>query len=229
MTPYFTPVVTPTANVTVTPTSTVNYCPSPTPDLSCNNQGVQWAYYYNNDGGNNDGVYSQFNPAKFKTVQPGMSGVAGSAAGFSYSCPSTSSTVNLYGYTTNCNYLVLNYRGYLYASQSGSFTFTVGDVDDFVEIWVGSIAYSGWTRANADAEYTLNDSGSFSFDATAGEYVPIRVMFAQGYGVISFSLEITAPDGTVVLGADSTTSDYLVQQSCDGTSAPAYPAFGSET
>ncbi|KAH8807920.1 GLEYA domain-containing protein [Xylogone sp. PMI_703] len=236
-TPYYTPVVTPSTSVTVTPTSTVNYCPSPTPDNSCNNQGVQFAYYPNPFGGNYDGDYTQFDPTYFKTDAPAISGVAGSAGGISGGCPYASSTFNFYGYTENCNYIALNYRGYLYAGQSGTFTFRVFSADDIVLIWAGPDAYAGWTRSNALIGITYPELGaggggggsvSASYTAVAGEYIPLRILFAQGDGPFGFNIEITAPDGSIILSASSSTSEYLVQFSCDGTTAPPYAPFGAE-
>lgn len=223
--------------VTVTPTSTEIYCPSPTPDISCSNQGVEFAYYPSPFGVNSDGVYSKFDPAYFKSVSPVVSGVAGSAGGISGSCPYSSSTFNFYGYTENCNYLALNYRGYLYAGQTGTFTFTISSADDIVLIWAGAAAYSGWTRANALLDVTYPEIGSGSgnggsivatYAATAGDYIPLRILFSQGDGAFGFNVGISAPDGTVVLSASSSTSDYLIRNSCDGTSAPAYAPYGSE-
>jgi hypothetical protein len=221
--------------VTVTPTSTAIYCPSPTPDLSCSNQGVQFAYYPSPFGVNSDGVYSQFNPTYFKSLAPTVLGVAGSAGGIGGSCASSSSTFNFYGYTENCNNIALNYRGYLYAGQTGTFTFSITSADDIVLVWAGQAAYSGWTRANALLDVTYPELGSGTggivgtYAATAGQYIPLRILFSQGDGPFAFGVQITAPDGTVVLSASSSSSDYLVQNSCDGTTAPAYAAFGSES
>ncbi|KAI0149121.1 GLEYA domain-containing protein [Pestalotiopsis sp. NC0098] len=237
-TPYYTPVTTPSTTVTVTPTSTDIYCPSPTPDLSCSNQGAQFAYYVSPFGVNSDGSYSQFNPTYFKTQTTTVSGVAGSAGGISGSCPYTSSTFSFYGYTENCNNIALNYRGYLYAGQTGAFTFQITSADDIVLVWAGATAHSGWTRANALLDVTYPELGAGSggggsiigtYTATAGEYIPIRILFSQGDGPFGFNVQVTAPDGTVVLSASSSTSDYLVQYSCDGTTAPAYAPYGSET
>lgn len=68
-----------------------------------------------------------------------------------------------------------------------------------------------------------------TYTATSGEYIPIRILFSQGDGPFGFNVQVTAPDGTVVLSASSSTSDYLVQYSCDGTTAPTYAPYGSET
>lgn len=215
----------------------MTFCPSPTPDTSCNNQGVQFAYYPSPFGVNTDGVYSQFDPTYFKTATPVVSGTAGSAGGISGSCPNSFSTFNFYGNTENCNNIALNYRGYLYAGQSGTFTFTISSADDIVLIWAGSFAYSGWNRANAFLDVTYPELGagagsggsiSASYVAVAGEYIPLRILFSQGDGPFGFNIAVTAPDGSVVLSAGSTTSEFLVQYSCDGTTAPPYAPFGQE-
>lgn len=52
-----------TSTTTNTVTQTVNYCPAPT---LCGNQGVQFAYYFNHDGNNNDPGYSTFHPEEYK-------------------------------------------------------------------------------------------------------------------------------------------------------------------
>ncbi|KUI66791.1 hypothetical protein VM1G_02265 [Cytospora mali] len=237
-TPYFTPTVTPSTTVTVTPTATNIFCPSPTPDLSCSNQGVEFGYYSSPFGVNNDGAYTRFNPTYFKTVQPKVSGIAGSAGGIGGSCANSYSTFSFYGNTEYCDYIALNYRGYLYAGQSGTFTFDITAADDIVLVWVGSTAYSGWTRANALLDVTYPELGAGTggggtitgtYVATAGEYIPLRIVFSQGDGPFGFGIDITAPDGTVVLSADTTTSDFLVTESCDGVSAPAYAPYGAES
>lgn len=45
----------------------------------------------------------------------------------------------------------------------------------------------------------------------------------------TFGYSIAAPDGTVILDANTGPSIDLVQYSCDGTTAPPYEPFGSET
>jgi hypothetical protein len=113
------------------------------------------------------------------------------------------------------------------------FTFNFDVPDDAVWMWLGPNAYSGWTRANADvfvgAAYYGATAQSFSTTLVEGEYVPLRILFAQAQGGMSFYFSITAPDGTVVLDSNTQDSPYLVQYSCDGVTGPAFPAFGAET
>lgn len=63
----------------------------------------------------------------------------------------------------------------------------------------------------------------------AEEYLAFRIVFGQAQGAAVFQFSVTAPDGTVILDSNTEDSPYLVQYSCDGTTAPEFPAFGSET
>lgn len=54
-------------------------------------------------------------------------------------------------------------------------------------------------------------------------------MYANGGGPGYFSIEIKAPDNSIIVGNDMTVESlFLVQYSCDKTSAPRFPDFGSE-
>lgn len=124
----------------------------------------------------------------------------------------------------------LNHQGYIYAVLSGTYSFVVSNADDWVGIWIGPKAYSGWLRSNVDASVAYG-FGSATYNTTfvAGQYYPLRIMFAQAQGDAAFAMRVTAPDGTVFLGAGVASSAYLVQYSCDGVTAPRFPAFGSQT
>lgn len=143
-------------------------------------------------------------------------------------------TISIYGSseTFQSDYFTLNHVGYLYAEVSGSYTFTFSNVDDIALLWFGSTAYSGWTRDNADMIATddENDAGAtMTYTLTEEEYLPFRIVFGQAQGPVDFYFTVAAPDGTIILDSDTENSPYLVQYSCDGTTAPAFPAFGSET
>lgn len=135
-------------------------------------------------------------------------------------------------------YFVLNHRGYIFAQQSGTYTFDISSVDDTVYLWIGSDAYSGWTAADSNIEvsYAVTaspkhaGSGSYSIDLVQGQYYPVRIIFAQAQGGAVFEITVTAPDGEVFLSSSTTGSPYLVQYSCDLVTAPPYAEpFGSET
>ena len=62
----------------------------------------------------------------------------------------------------------------------------------------------------------------------AGNYYPIRLMWANAQGRAVFDFYVTAPDGAVVLNKDTAESISIVQFSCDGVTAPPSPPFGQE-
>ena len=97
-------------------------------------------------------------------------------------------------------------------------------------MWVGAKAKQSWARSNDDLDVSIGPGqGSFTYSLTAGQYLPVRIMFAQGQLAAVFKMSITAPDGTVFLDSSTNGSPYLVQYSCDGTSAPPYAQpFGAE-
>ncbi|OBT66381.1 hypothetical protein VE03_04886 [Pseudogymnoascus sp. 23342-1-I1] len=204
----------------------------PQPDLSCGNQGLQYGIYSNTrpDGSNNLALgagYPTFDPARFKTERLQYSGTTPSI-GFGSSTPIYGNAPADPGYTT------VNHRAYVFAQQSGVYTFRLPFVDDISLLWIGPKAYAGYTRANADIVQTFVSGAQTAVTYTVtfeeGKYYPIRVMWANGAGPGGLSFELKGPDGRVIIGADTTeSSPFLVQYSCDETTAPRFPPFGSET
>lgn len=163
-------------------------------------------------------------------MTPECTGVTNSLGGFDY--PENPNGVTIYGQCTlsSSAFFTLNQRGYIYAQESGAYTFSASNIDDIVELWIGSTAYSGWTRANANLDQAIFQSAQpFTITLTAGQYYPVRIVFGQAQGAAAFDMTVTAPDGSVFLGPDSGASPYLISYSCDGTTAPAFPTFGQET
>ncbi|KAK6065351.1 hypothetical protein SCUP515_11254 [Seiridium cupressi] len=159
---------------------------------------------------NSDGVYSRFDPTYFKSLSPKVSGIAGPAGGSGGSCPHSSSTFTFYGLYWNCQNIALHYRGYLYAGQTNTFTFSIIAADDIILVWAGQTAYSSWTRANALLDVTYPELGA----GPGGS-----ITRTQGDGPFGFGVQITAPGGTTVLSTSISSSEYLVHKSCDGTAA----------
>ncbi len=62
-----------------------------------------------------------------------------------------------------------------------------------------------------------------------GQYYPLRIIFAQAQGAATFGMNVTAPDGTAILDSNTQNSPYIVQNSCDGVTAPGYSPYGRET
>jgi hypothetical protein len=97
-----------------------------------------------------------------------------------------------------------------------------------------SAAYSGYTRAKANIVQPNVSGGQAPITYTArfeeGKYYPMRVIWANGGGDGWFSFELKGPDGKVIIDASTTEpSPFLVQYSCDETTAPRFAPFGSET
>ncbi|KAG9233630.1 GLEYA domain-containing protein, partial [Amylocarpus encephaloides] len=204
----------------------------PMPDLSCGNQGVQYAIYGNTkaDGSTNlftGSGYPTFDPQKFKTDPLQYSGTTLSM-GFGSSTP-------IYGNPpADPGYVTVNHRAYIFAQQSGDYTFSLPYVDDISLLWVGPAAYSGFTRANANIvqSFVSGTQAPVTYTATfeEGKYYPMRVIWANGGGAGGFSFQLKGPDGKEIIGAGTTDpSPFLVQYSCDETTAPRFPPFGSET
>lgn len=66
-------------------------------------------------------------------------------------------------------------------------------------------------------------------DLERGRHYPIRIVWENSGGPGNFKFDVKAPDGSVVVDANTGASDVLVRCSCDGTSAPTFPLFESET
>ncbi|KAJ5613347.1 hypothetical protein N7510_006541 [Penicillium lagena] len=220
----------PTITATKTSTTTTTLCPVPT---SCGNEGVQWAYYYFGEGNvlpyHNGGENYMFDVTALKDTTPDATGttVYVAESGTSYG-----PTIDIYGTQQTFDYFALNQRGYIYAETTGTYVFTITNIDEVAYSWDNTTAYSGWDESNFEA-YTSDNSPTtgniYSMDLLSGQYFPIRIVSANAQGASNLQISITAPDGSVILGPNSSASPYIVQYSCDGTSAPLYPPFGSET
>lgn len=216
-----------------TPEANPTSCPVPP---SCDNLGFDWAYY-NSSARNNDKTYSSFRPVTFKKTKPvytqitrfvGGSGMFGPASQGSRSGIIYGSKVDL-----KWDYFAVNHHAYLYACEAGTYHITVPYANDAVDIWVGAKAYSGWTDGNADAKARYNQAdhiaghANFTFNVPEATYMPIRFFFGQAQLGGVFLFNITTPTGQVIV-SDSESGPYVVRHSCDGATAPKFPAFGSE-
>jgi len=185
---------------------------------------------YPNSVYNSDNLYRNYDPTVIKSESPEYQATA-SVCGGLYA--DNVGQISIYGSTQTfeSDYFTLNHVGYIFAQTSGTYTFALTQPDDIALLWLDQNAYSGWTRDNADAIAVIhgNPSASATVDLVQGQYLPFRIVFGQAQGAVSFYLSVTAPDGTVILNSNTPGSPFLVQYSCDGTSAPAFPAFGSET
>ncbi|CAD0026105.1 unnamed protein product [Aureobasidium pullulans] len=190
--------------------------------------GIQFAYYANEPWGDQ---ISTMDPSYYWTKTPDYSGTTTKVGGIN---EPAGSDVNLYGTSKNvpASYFVLNHRGYIFAQVDGDYTFTTSQVDDITFLYLGDDAIRGYGLNNFDAKAVCCDAPANSASATytlkTGQYLPFRLVFGQQGGPVVFSFSITAPDGTVILDAGTQDSKFIVQYSCDGTTAPALPAWGQE-
>jgi len=200
------------------------------PDLSCGNQGLQWALYDNKvpDGSNlawaanNPGFF----PERFQKARLTTTGITKSLGISDYA------SKGVYGSRpNNPEYMVINHKGYVCAQTAGVYTFNFPACDDTGVLWVGPGAYKGYTRANANALRFWGDVSprTVTYTATAGEYIPVRIMVANTGGIGSFSFTITGPDGKVIIDDKTQSCPFIVQYSCDKTTAPRFAAFGAES
>lgn len=200
---------------------------------SCaSNAGLQWAYYDNPDQSLNtpDSGYSSFDPTLLKDDEPLYQSTTTAIAFIGNGQPTS-----IYGSPPlKSDFIALNHRGYIYAVEGGTYTFTSLLADEIVLIWLGPYAYSGWTRENAvlqDAWFspTSGQQVTYMAELEQGQYYALRIVYANAQTNAAERISITAPDGTVILGVDSVPNQYVVQYSCDGVTAPPYPPFGQET
>ncbi|KAL6793278.1 GLEYA domain-containing protein [Trichoderma sp. SZMC 28013] len=207
---------------TSTQTITTGACPAPSP---CGNQGIEFAYYNRTVGGD----FADWRPEEYKTVQPDYQNVTNVIGGISFQ---DSAPKSVYGSPPLPESdFVLNHHGYIYARQTGTYTFTLNLVDDAAYIWIGPEAYSGWTGANADLKAVYNNgpaTGTYTVDLQEGQYYPFRIVYGQGPRIAEFDITVSAPDGTTFLSSDTSGSPYLVRFSCDRATAPRFSSFGFE-
>jgi hypothetical protein len=202
------------------------YCGSK-PDASCDNVGVQFAAYTQSPAQPvYENSYKNFNPTVFDTQIPQLTGTT---TGVSFDVEGWSPEVtSVYGSAETIEhfYLALNHQGYLYAPLTGTYTFRTQAADNIFLLWIGPLAKTGWNRANADLEGTVgNPNQILSLDLVKGEYYAMRFLWGNGSGPGVFAFSITAPDGSVLLDRDTVASPFIVQYSCDVTSAPPFPSW----
>lgn len=218
-----------TTTVTYTPTVTGTSCiVQPTAvDTSCGNQGMEWSIWADPS---HEFLYE---PAALQTSAPSLSGASTAPAvgSLSGSCDDASSPIQLYdARLSSCAWWTLVHRGYVYAGQTGVYTFAIpGTIDDEVYAWVGATAVAGYSSANPSLQLSYNlQQPSFQYSASAGDYIPLRVQFSQGPGLFTFALEVSQPDGSVLIASDGSSGlKNVVQFGCDGATTSWLP-WGAE-
>ena len=221
-----------------------NRVPAPT---LCSNQGLQYEVVLNNQPWFGYTAYTAYDPTYLKnrsaggtwtsiyytSITPSISGFQNTVCPYDYSGNTT-----IYGNTTSfpCQQFSVNHRGYFYVYQTGLWTINITNVDDAAILWTGNIAQANWTKPNADISLWSDQnsgsgkgSGSRQYSWTQGQYVPIRIVYANANNDATYFVRIIDPDGNTAVDTLSGASSYVVQYSCDGTSAPPYAyQFGYE-
>ncbi|THY96115.1 hypothetical protein D6C95_05245 [Aureobasidium pullulans] len=213
------------STATATPTALL-------PDTSCNNAGLQFAYYpglASTQWDFNSPNYG-LDAENYKTVTPNYTGVTNFIGGFAWNTYHQSSSIYSSTRPFDHEKMILNHRGYFFAPTSGDYTFSIPTCDDAAFFWLGDMAYSGFNEFNyLLLDNQANGTQSATVTLTAGKYYPIRLIYGNvGGGPGSLYFQITQGN-KVAADWSSTVSPYFVQKSCDGTTAPAYAAFGQET
>lgn len=85
--------------------------------------------------------------------------------------------------------------GYFRPTTTETYTFTLFNIDDHADLWLGSSAVTGYTTANRLVTAAVG-SGSGSIALSAGTYYPMRVTYGESGGYERFILRFSTPTVT---------------------------------
>ena len=197
-------------------------------NLSCGNQGLKYSIFdnvgldgkqiYNHYGESGDnGLYSNWDPAFFKSRSPKCQGVT-TRVGFNKGEADPSFKFYDDAQPVRTDYVAINHGGYIFAPADGEYTFRIPVADEITQLWVGDDAISNWNRGNACLTNLWAQQGEQVFKKvlSAGSYTPIRIMFANAQGAAAFQLSVTGPGGPndIIIDGNSNNQN-LVRFSCD--------------
>jgi hypothetical protein len=175
------------------------------------------------------GPYPDLNIEFFKSNKPVQQDITKK---FGYSFFTSQYRGSIYGgETIQIDYMATNYRGYIYAKTSGTYTFTVSRSDDITLLWLDDDAYTSYTRSNAFLTANWEDRNVVrKKHLLAGTYTPIRILAINGQEGAYFAIQITDPNDKILLSDIVTDqSDAIIPFSrYKPKTAPPFPPFGEE-
>lgn len=133
----------------------------------------------------------------------------------------------IYGQTEpgNSTYFVVQHLAYFHPAKTGTYTFTTPQVDDALYLWLGPNAVSGYTAANANNIWQSEGpyTADYTYTATAGDYIPMRLLFVQAQDCGFFNFYARDPDqGTVVAGQQNIQNNQLLWDCTGSNVAPPF-------
>lgn len=165
-----------------------------------------------------------FNATTFNSPKYNESGVVDDVnLEHTYNYPSSDNSCHLPGnYYGPCGQVTIVNQGYFHAAESGSYTFaTNSTMDNAMYVWSGDVAYDSYTNSNWDYSATrqgypvVETPGNKTYTLTAGELMPMTIMFVNGGGPGRAVISVTNPDGVT-----NGTSGYFLPPCDDTTFSP---------
>ena len=96
----------------------------------------------------------------------------------------------------------MEWIGYFKPAQSGDFVFEI-DVDDYVQMWVGATAVTGFDNTNAIVQGNNSIAGSVAYPMLADKYYPVRIRYVENQGGHNCSIWAGLNGAAPTLNADS--------------------------
>ena len=167
---------------------------------------------------------ASFDPTLYNVLDPQFTTVSDNIENIKVDPYHLQSSISIYGHTLDADEFVLQHAFYLYTPVSGLYSVSSRGADNYLAVWTGSAAVSGYNNQNA--LFIISDAGSGNpapFQAQGGTYTPVRIIFGSGGAPNYFSVQITGPNGETVLASRdpyNAVNPYIVTNTCDGANPP---------
>ncbi|KAI9650011.1 hypothetical protein NHQ30_000024 [Ciborinia camelliae] len=196
--------------------------------VTSSNLGVNFAYFTNPTFNSGYG-YPQFDVTTFNGKNPIYNGTS-TQTGFPNTAPGSNATLYPGAPSRSVEQLAIVHTGFVYARKAGTYTFTITDSNDIVMGWIGSNAYSAYSANNTDlltAYFGISGAVmTVSRTLTAGQFLPFRVLYANGVGNAVFGFTIQGPDSTLLSPTIASAKDIITTPP-SGTQAFSFPVVAS--